>query len=187
MAPSKGAIAIYVYSRGEDRIILPVFVDDMTFASKSLTPIDQIISQLSQHFKLRNLGPTTQLLGIKIDRDRPSRTISLSQRQYSLDILEHFGMADCKPVTTPMEPNLRLSRSQSPQTAEEISFMHGVYSMAPSLKSTGLITASSYADFSTCASIKSLRKISQMPTNFYVLGSLSLSYCTTSSKKIVSR
>jgi hypothetical protein len=67
--------AIYVYSRGNDHIILPVFVDDMTFASKSLTSINQIISQLSQHFKLCDLGPTTQLLGIKIDRDRPNRTI----------------------------------------------------------------------------------------------------------------
>ncbi|KAG1836695.1 hypothetical protein DFJ58DRAFT_846845 [Suillus subalutaceus] len=35
--------------------------------------------ELSQHFKFRDLGPTTQLLGIKIDRDRPNRSISLSQ------------------------------------------------------------------------------------------------------------
>ncbi|KAG2112044.1 uncharacterized protein F5147DRAFT_534108, partial [Suillus discolor] len=51
----------------------------MTFASKSPTAINQIISQLSQHFKLCDLGLTTQLFGIKIDRDHPSCTKSLSQ------------------------------------------------------------------------------------------------------------
>jgi hypothetical protein len=60
----------------------PVFVDDMTFASKSAAAIDQIILELSQHFKLRDLGPTTQLLGIKIDRDRSKHSITISQHQY---------------------------------------------------------------------------------------------------------
>jgi len=41
----------------------------MTFASKSEAAIEKTIKELSQHFKLRDLGPTTQLLGIKIDRD----------------------------------------------------------------------------------------------------------------------
>src|SRR5258708_798858 len=52
--------SIYVYVKGEVHIILPVFVDDMTFASKSASAIDQIIADLSQHSKLRDLGPTTQ-------------------------------------------------------------------------------------------------------------------------------
>jgi hypothetical protein len=68
--------SIYVYVKGDTRVILPVFVDDMTFASKSAAAIDQIILELSQHFKLRDLGPTTQLLGIKIDRDRSKRSTS---------------------------------------------------------------------------------------------------------------
>jgi hypothetical protein len=44
--------SIYVYVKGDTRVILPVFVDDMTFASKSAAAIDQIILELSQHFKL---------------------------------------------------------------------------------------------------------------------------------------
>jgi hypothetical protein len=41
----------------------------------------------------------------------------------ALDILERFGMSDCKPISTPMQPNSRLSRSQCPQTPEEVEFM----------------------------------------------------------------
>jgi hypothetical protein len=118
--------SIYVYVKGDTRVILPVFVDDMTFASKSAAAIDQIILELSQHFKLRDLGHTTQLLCIKIDRDRSKRSITISQHQYCLDILEHFGMSDCKPISTPMQPNSRLSRSQCLQKPEEVEFMKGI-------------------------------------------------------------
>ena len=117
------------------RIILPVFVDDMTFASECPAAIDKTIKELSQHFKLRDLGPTTQLLGIKIDRDWKKHSITISQHQYCLDILERFGMADCKPISTPMQPNTRLTRSQSPQTPEEVQFMKSV----PYLASVGAL------------------------------------------------
>jgi hypothetical protein len=70
--------------------------------------------------------PSIFLASKILHRDHPNHTISLSLHQYSLDILKCFAMADCKPVTTLMEPNLCLSRSQSPQTTEEVSFMCGV-------------------------------------------------------------
>jgi len=82
--------------------------------------MEKTIKELSQHFKLRDLGPTTQLLGIKIDRNWKKHSITISQYQYCLDILERFGMADCKPISTPMQPNTHLTSFQSPQTPEEV-------------------------------------------------------------------
>ena len=35
-------------------------------------------------------------------------------------------MADCKPISTPMQPNTRLTRAQSPKTPEEVQFMKSV-------------------------------------------------------------
>ena len=32
----------------------------------------------------------------------------MSQRKYVLDILEETGMLECKPVDTPMDPNVKL-------------------------------------------------------------------------------
>ena len=102
----------------------------MTFASKYEAAIDKTIKKLSQHFKLRDLGPTTQLLGIKIDRDWKKHSITISQHQHCLDILERFGIADCKPISTPMQPNTRLTRSQSLQTPDEVQFMKSVLYLA---------------------------------------------------------
>ena len=118
--------SVYVFLRDTLRIIIPVFVDDMTIICKSKSAIQAFIKELSSHFKLRDLGPTSQLLGIKIDRDRPSKTISLSQKQYILDMLERYGMSDCKPVSTPMSPGSKLSSSMAPSTPEDISFMKSV-------------------------------------------------------------
>ena len=48
------------------RIFMPVFVDDITLAGTDSAKIDSIVQKLSQHFKLQDLGPTTQLLGMEI-------------------------------------------------------------------------------------------------------------------------
>ena len=38
--------------------------------------------------------------------------IAISQRKYVLDILEETGMLDCKPVHTPLDPNVKLLPNQ---------------------------------------------------------------------------
>ncbi len=108
------------------RIIVPVFVDDMTLVAKSKATIDNVISQLEQHFKLRRLGGIEHLLGVKVERDRAKRTIHLSQRQYILSMLERYGMADCSPVSTPMNPGVTLSEEQCPKTPEEKEEMRSI-------------------------------------------------------------
>ena len=42
------------------------FIDDITFASSNPAAIDSAIKELASHFKLRDLGPTSFLLGIEI-------------------------------------------------------------------------------------------------------------------------
>ena len=56
--------SVYIYSNGEVRIIVPIYIDDITLASKSPTAIDNYVQLLSQHFKCRDLGATRFLLGI---------------------------------------------------------------------------------------------------------------------------
>jgi hypothetical protein len=99
---------------------MPVFVDDITLAGKDGDKINSIIQELASHFKLRDLGPTTQLLGMEIQRDRPNRTLSLSQSQFITNLLEENGLQDCKPVSTPLNPGCRLSTSMSPQNDAEV-------------------------------------------------------------------
>jgi transposase InsO family protein len=118
--------SLYIYDRDDIKVIVPVFVDDITLASSSEAAIDKFVNDLKAHFKLRDLGPTTFLLGMEIDRDWKSHQIFLSQHKYIKEKLEEFGMTDCKPVGTPMAPGLRLSKDECSKTAEDVEKMRNI-------------------------------------------------------------
>ena len=123
--------SVWVYLRDGVRLIIPVFVDDITIAGKSKEAIQRVKDDLKAHFKLRDLGPTSWLLGVQIERDRSKRSLSISQRQYSLDILERYGFSNCDPVGTPMDPGLRLSAEMAPSSPSDIQEMQKLpYSQA---------------------------------------------------------
>ncbi|RVW62552.1 putative mitochondrial protein [Vitis vinifera] len=65
---------------------------------------------LFTHFQTKDLGKLKYFLGIEIAQS--SSGVVLSQRKYALDILEETGMLDCKPVDTPMDPNVKLVPGQ---------------------------------------------------------------------------
>jgi len=99
--------------------MMPIHVDDLLLTSNSKSAIQSVKTNLATHFKLHDQGPTTLILGIKIERDRAARTISLSQPGYVKSILDQFSMADCNPSLTPMDENQKLSARMSPDTPEE--------------------------------------------------------------------
>jgi len=61
--------SVYVYCNEGVRIIVPIYIDDITLASKSPAAIDKYVQLLSQHFKCCDLGPTCFLLGVAVERD----------------------------------------------------------------------------------------------------------------------
>jgi hypothetical protein len=44
--------SVYIYVKGDTRILLPIWVDDITAASKSKESLDWVIGELAKHFKL---------------------------------------------------------------------------------------------------------------------------------------
>jgi hypothetical protein len=122
----KSDASVWVFDREGVRIIVPVFVDDMTLVSKSKEKIAWLKEELKKHFKLRDLGPTEFLLGVKVDRDRSHHSLQLSQRQYTLDILSRYGFTSCSPVSTPLNPGVKLTLEQCPKTSQEVEEMRTV-------------------------------------------------------------
>ena len=120
---NKSDASVWVYDQDGVCIIVPVFVDDMTLVSKSKEQVDQLKQDLRKFFKLRDLGPTEFLLGVKIERDRSHHRLQLSQHQYTLDVLKRYGFDTCSPVSTPMLPGTRLSHDQCPTKPEDVEAM----------------------------------------------------------------
>ncbi|XP_035206029.1 uncharacterized mitochondrial protein AtMg00810-like [Stegodyphus dumicola] len=76
-----------------------VYVDDLMVIGNSNSEINDIISQLSKSFTLREDTKTQNFLGIDIRQE--SGKLILSKENYITEILKNFEMDECKPVKTP--------------------------------------------------------------------------------------
>jgi len=68
----------------------------------------EVKAKLSEKYKITNLGPARQFLGIEIHHDENGTGISLGQKAYITTILKRFHMQDAHAVATPMDPNVKL-------------------------------------------------------------------------------
>ncbi|RVW79030.1 Retrovirus-related Pol polyprotein from transposon TNT 1-94 [Vitis vinifera] len=87
-------------------IYLVVYVDDVVITGNDQDGIQKLKQHLFTHFQTKDLGKLKYFLRIEIVQSNSS--VVISQRKYVLDILEETGMLDCKPIDTPMDPNVKL-------------------------------------------------------------------------------
>jgi hypothetical protein len=87
-------------------VILVVYVDDIVITGSDKEGIQILINHLSLSFLTKDLGKLRYFLGIEVAKSKAG--ISLSQRKYTLDILQDTGYLGSKTIATPMEPNLKL-------------------------------------------------------------------------------
>lgn len=109
-----------------DLTIVVVHVDDCTIAASALSLVMDLKARLREHVEITDLGELHWLLGIEVKREKEKRTISLSQRSYIESIIRRFGFEDSKPISTPMDPNTKISTAQSPSTGPQYATMRNI-------------------------------------------------------------
>ncbi len=55
---------------------------------------------------MTDLGEVSYMLGMSVKRDRVRRRLMVSQDLYLRNMLEKFGMGECKPIGTPLDTNV---------------------------------------------------------------------------------
>ncbi|RVX21356.1 Retrovirus-related Pol polyprotein from transposon RE2 [Vitis vinifera] len=76
----------YHHNSSGQCIYLVVYVDDIVITGSDQNSIQKLKQHIFTHFQTKDLGKL---------------------KKYALDILEETGMLDCKPVDTPMDPNVK--------------------------------------------------------------------------------
>ena len=89
-------------------IFLLVWVDDICVIGDRKC-VDWFKREVARHLKIKDLGPITHLLGMRIVRE--GKTLTLYQDAYVRAMLHHFHMQDSKAVGTPIAPGTVLSKT----------------------------------------------------------------------------
>lgn len=85
-------------------VILSIHVDDILLFSNDLSMLNEEKKLIGSKFKIEDMGEVKHILGMLIKRDRERGQMTISQTKYLEGILKRFGMEQCKPVSTPLEP-----------------------------------------------------------------------------------
>ena len=96
-----GDPCVYRRRHNGQMTFLAIYVDDMVVASQSAQAISDLEHDLRKRFAMKPIGDVSFVLGVRIERDRDAKSMTLSQSTYAKTVLERFGMMDCRPVHTP--------------------------------------------------------------------------------------
>jgi hypothetical protein len=88
-------------------IVIIIYVDDSIIIGDSDVDIFDLKKLLKQKFEMKDLGELCYFLGIAVIKSL--KGIWLLQRQYALNKLFEYEMTGCKPISIPLEQNVKLN------------------------------------------------------------------------------
>jgi hypothetical protein len=103
---------LFVKQTADTFTALLVYVDDIVLTGDSMTEIDNIKTHLHNTFGIKDLGTLKFFLDLEVAHS--TKGITLSQRQYCLDLLAETGDLGSKPSSIPMDPSHKLHHDDGP-------------------------------------------------------------------------
>ena len=123
----------YRVERIEDQnvvMIFAVYVDDTIILSNSIRILLSEKRRLSEAFEMDDRGEVHHILGMEVLRDRKNKIMTIDQKAYLEEVLGRFGMEDCKPISTPMEPGKQFHKlADGEEPADEKMYQAAVGSL----------------------------------------------------------
>ena len=93
-------------------MILILYVDDLLLLGEDLHKIEDVKCQLGKLYQMKDLGPASSYSGIRITRDRNTRSIWINQEAYIENALKRFDLIDANSTKTPLPAGIHLEKSE---------------------------------------------------------------------------
>jgi len=124
-----------------DGIQMLLYVDDISMLyPKDTTKAEiEVKARLLEKYKITNLGPERQFLGIEIHCEENGTGISPGQKAFITTILKRFHIQNAHDVSTPMDPNVKLDLAEN-RGEKELKDIKGYQAIVGSLMYTALAT-----------------------------------------------
>jgi hypothetical protein len=107
---SNANFSLYVKKTNHGIIVIVIYVDDLIITGDSDVNIFDLKNLLKQKFEMKDLGELRYFFDIEVIQS--PKGIWLLQRQYALNKLFEYGMTGCKPISIPLEQNVKLSADE---------------------------------------------------------------------------
>jgi hypothetical protein len=103
-------------------LIIPIHVDDGLAVTNSITLYNWFITEMMKSIEIICQGPVmnTRYLGQRVVRDRVNKIIRFSQSDLIINLLEEWGLTDCKTLNVPLQHNPSALPSCSPNACNDI-------------------------------------------------------------------
>jgi hypothetical protein len=102
---SNAYFSLYVKKIDHGVVIIVIYVDDLIITRDSDANIFDLKKLLKQKFEMKDLGVLRIFLDIEVIQS--PKGIWLLQRQYALNKLTEYGIMGCKPISIPLEQNVK--------------------------------------------------------------------------------
>jgi len=111
-------VCLYTYSAGATMLWVLVYVDDALICDNCPALRSRFVAAVSKRFPTQDRGPLEWILNVGITRDRPARTLAMSQQLYVSDLLAKYGEYIAPAVTrvfdTPLDEGAILTPDDQP-------------------------------------------------------------------------
>lgn len=140
-------------NKGDKRLLLTIYVDDILIASNDIGWITKIKGALASKFEVKDLGRAKRCLGIEFNQDLKNHEVKLSQPSYINQLLKRFKMENCKMVSTPIETNSYFPPSSVTEESKTLPYQNligALLYLAVSTRPDISFAVSYLSQFNTC-------------------------------------
>ncbi|XP_071695605.1 uncharacterized mitochondrial protein AtMg00810-like [Rutidosis leptorrhynchoides] len=103
--------SLFVKKTKDVFLALLVYVDDIVVTGNDDKEIENFKMFLKTKFQIKDLGELKYFLGIEVLKIDGG--VCFSQRKYCLELINEYGLLESKPVSAPLESNVKINASAS--------------------------------------------------------------------------
>ncbi|KAE8683109.1 hypothetical protein F3Y22_tig00111215pilonHSYRG00067 [Hibiscus syriacus] len=112
--------ALYIKIKYGDILIVCLYVDDLIFTGSNPSMFNEFKDVMMKEFEMTDMGLMAYYLGIEIKQQKDE--IFISEERYANEILKKFKMENCKPISTPAEYGIKMTKHEEGESVDPTFF-----------------------------------------------------------------
>lgn len=112
--------SLFIQRSKEGIVYVLIYVDDFVITGDCETNVRKFINTVCTQFRCCDLGELSYFLGLKMHTK--SNSTKITQRKYSIDLLNKFNMTEAKPIATPSAPGSHLAANSGTPLSDPTSY-----------------------------------------------------------------